>query len=153
MSDIALTWSNDAGAADLSLSENDLLADEGLETAALISLFLDRRAEYGDVLPEGETSRRGWWADTEADKIGSRLWLLDRAKETPDTLARAEEYAREAFDWMVEDQVLTRVDVVAEFLPRPLMGLALEITFYRPATDPVKFRFNRAWDAQALARP
>ena len=56
-----------------------LRAERGLRSAVLISLFTDRRAEPGDV-PEGEDPR-GWWADVlgeEGDRIGSRLWLIDR---------------------------------------------------------------------------
>ncbi len=155
MSDIALLWSNPRITADLGLDGADLTVDDGLETAALISLFCDRRAEDADVLPQGVTDRRGWCLDsTGVDKIGSRLWLLDRSKQTPDVLTRAEEYAREALAWMLEDLVVSKIDVVTEFLKRPLYGLGMRITFHRPKLDPVKFRFNRNWEAQAaIVRP
>lgn len=152
MTDLALTWNPEEISADLSIEANDLASDDGLETAVLMSLFLDREAAEGDVLPEGETDRRGWWGDAfptvDGDKIGSRLWLLARSKRTPDVLARAEEYTREALAWLVEDRVASKVDVTTEFVgDGHELGIAVEI--YRPGkTDPTSFRFGSTWAAQ-----
>lgn len=152
MTDIALTWDAADGAADFALSAGDLLSDDGLETAVLLSLFTDRRAEDGDVLPDGETDRRGWWADAfpveDGDHFGSRLWQLARSKRTPETLRRAEEYAREALAWLLEDKVAGRVDVTAEALAGDILGLG--VTIYRPTSDVAQYKFNYTWDAQAL---
>lgn len=150
MSDLALHWDSSSCAADLSVAANDLARDEGLETAVLLSLFTDRRAEAGDALPSGETDRRGWWGDAvpvhEGDTIGSRLWLLSREKELAIVLSRAEEYAREALQWLVDDQVAERVEVAAE-IPRPGM-LGLSVAVYRPHAEPTRYRFNHIWAAQ-----
>lgn len=118
MTDALLAWDGAAYAGDLVIdaAAGDLAADgDGLRTAVLVSLFTDRRVEAGE-LPDGETRRRGWWGDTLAanDEIGSRLWLLARAKRTPDTLRRAEGFAREALGWLVEDGAAEEVDVRAE---------------------------------------
>ncbi len=145
MSDIALIW--DGVAADVAVIANDLALDEGLETAVELSLFTDRRADEGDSLPDGETNRRGWWADDPLDRIGSRLWLLDRAKETAEVLERAEQYAREALQWLIDDLVATKIDVTAEPLTQ-VRGFGLAITIYRPARDPARYRFDRVWSAQ-----
>jgi phage gp46-like protein len=151
MSDIRLTWDYDCGAADFGIEDSDLEGDEGLETAVLLSLFTDRRAEEGDVLPDGGVDRRGWWADAHPavadDKFGSRLWLLDCSKETQDVQDRAEEYAREALQWMIDDRVASRVDVLAR-IPRSGM-LGIEVTIHRPFIDAVTYRYNSTWDAQA----
>ncbi len=146
MSDIALIWDVQAGAADFAIEANDLATDDGLETAVMLSLFTDRRAEDGDVLPDGETDRRGWWADTEDDKTGSRLWLLDRSKETQATIDRAVEYTREALQWMIDDKVTDRIEVSAEWIRPEVLGLAVSI--FRPKADAVTFQFNYTWDAQ-----
>lgn len=80
----------------------DLVAENTLRTAVILSLFLDRRADDDDVLPNGSNDRRGWWADTVApmteygiggglasgDRIGSRLWLLSREKQLAGVLDR-----------------------------------------------------------------
>lgn len=148
--DLLLTWSNETGDADLSLIDldADLSTDQGITTAVLLSLFTDRRAEPDDQPPSGDArDRRGWWADQfaeiEGDRIGSRLWLLDRSKRSNETLLRAKEYVREALAWMVEDRVVASVDVVVEATDRALLITA---GLQRPGRDPVSFRFAHAWD-------
>lgn len=148
MSDIALLW--DIAGADFGIEENDYVLDEGLESAVFLSLFTDRRAEAGDVLPEGETDRRGWWGDTNDDKIGSRLWLLSRSKQTTDTLTRAQEYATEALQWMLDDRVSDQIDVTTEYVRPGMMGIA--VTISRPKLDPVQYRYNYTWAAQEARR-
>ena len=147
LGEVALTWDAQNLSADFSVSANDLLSEQGLHTAVLLSLFTDRRAEPGDVLPTAEQDRRGWWAD-DVDKIGSRLWLLARSKKTPDVLSRAEGYTREALQWLLDDSVLTKIDVVADWLSKWGTGLLLTVTLYRPTQEPVKFRFDRVWAAE-----
>jgi phage gp46-like protein len=148
LGDIALTWSSVLGNADLSLIDSDLASDRGLLTAALLSLFTDRRAEVDDTPPSGDPNdRRGWWADqfavVQGDRFGSRLWLLDRAKRTNETVLRAKEYAQEALAWMLEDRVVERIDVTVETTDKALL---FAVDLIRPGRDPVSFRFSRAWD-------
>lgn len=154
MSDIGLTWILEEGGADFTVSGNDLVVDNGLETDVFLSLFTDRRAEDGDVLPTGELDRRGWWGDAfpvvPGDRFGSRLWLLARAKEVPETLRRAEEYASEALVHLVEDRVVERVEVTAAFERRGVMRLTVPI--YRPRVDVVTYQYDYAWAAQAARR-
>lgn len=151
MSDLGLTWNPTRLSADLTVSSGDLALDEGLRTAVLLSLFTDRQAEPGDVLPDGSADRRGWWADEllsqPGDKFGSRLWLLDRSKRTPDVLERAKEYAREALRWLVEDRIATAVDVVPEFVDRG-PGWALTVSITRQNGQPVSFRVASVWFAE-----
>lgn len=149
LADLALTWSNRTGDADLSMIDSDLASDRGLTTAVLLSLFTDRRAETDDKPPSGDVrDRRGWWADqfavVEADRIGSRLWMLDRSKLTNETKLRAEEYVREALAWMLEDRVVERIDVVIESLGRN--GIAIGLGLQRPGGDQFSFRFAHTWD-------
>ncbi len=152
--DLALGWSNTSGDGDVALVANlageatDLSSDRGLMTAVVLSLFTDRRAEPDDVPPSGDPNdRRGWWGDqfaeVEGDRIGSRLWLLDRAKRTNETALRAKEYSREALAWMLEDRVVTRVDVDVTMTA---VALQIAIGLHRPGRDPVNFRFAQRWD-------
>ncbi len=116
MTDLALAWDAGAYSADLAVdvAALDLATDDGLRSAVMVSLLTDRRVD-AEELPAGETRRRGWWGDTLASgEIGSRLWLLARSKRTPAVLRRAESYAAEALEWLVEDDVVERVDVRAE---------------------------------------
>lgn len=148
LADLALVWSNETGTADLSMIDLDLASDRGLMTAMVISLFTDRRAETDDVPPSGDTKdRRGWWADrfadVEGDLIGSRLWLLDRAKRTKETELRAKEYALEAWAWLIEDRVVESVDVTVEVTAKDLIFAG---ALNRPGRDPVTFRFAHTWE-------
>lgn len=148
--DLLLVWSNERGDADLALIDGkaDLATDLGLQTAVLLSLFLDRRAEPDDVPPSGDArDRRGWWGDefleVEGDRYGSRLWLLDRGKQTRETELRAKEYAREALAWMLEDRVVASLDVQVETARGALL---FAVGLQRPGRDPVSFRFAHVWD-------
>jgi len=149
MSDLALRWGIEA--ADLVVEANDLLLDGGLETAVILSLFTDRRADEADRLPDGHTDRRGWWGDAfppeDGDRIGSRLWLLARETQQLSVLSRAETYATEALEWLRLDRVASRVAVHAEF-SRP-GWIVLQVVIERPQVDPVEYRFNYIWAAQA----
>jgi len=149
MSDIALRWDPDSLSADLSIEANDIARDEGLQTAVMLSLFLDRQAEEGDQLPAGEADRRGWWADgvpvLEGDKIGSRLWLLARAKDSATTAARAREYALEALQWLVDDKVAERIAATVERASPGRQDLVIDI--FRPKAAPTRYRFADIWAA------
>ncbi len=148
LADLALTWSNTLGSADLSIIDTDLSSDRGLSTAVLLSLFTDRRADPDDKPPSGDDrDRRGWWADqfaeVEGDRIGSRLWLLDRSKNSNETKLRAEEYVREALAWMVADRVVSNIEVTIE---QTREALLIAIGLQRPGRDAVSFRFSHAWE-------
>ena len=148
LADLALTWSNTTGDADLSIIDLDLASDRGLVTAMVLSLFTDRRAEADDVPPSGDArDLRGFWADefadVEGDRFGSRLWLLARSKRTNETLLRAKEYVLEALAWALEDKVAKSIEVTVEAIGS---ALVFEVGLLRPTGDRVEFRFAHAWD-------
>lgn len=153
MGDLALTYDNTTGLMDLRLEEDDLAQDEGLETAVLVALFLDRRANDDDVLPLAEAEdRRGSWADqfplVEADKIGSRLWQLARAPLIASTGHDAEEFSREALQWMIDDDVARDIEITAE---TDGQRLTLSLVINRPNGDAVSFAFGHVWDGVAAS--
>ena len=100
---------------------------EDLRDAVVIALGTDRLANPDDKLPvEGDSNRRGWWGDFEADAtwggwpIGTRFWLLERAKITTgtsrdgSTIARAETYTREALQPFKDKRICSQISVRAE---------------------------------------
>ena len=125
---------------DWSILEGGLLTDDSLETAIVVSLFTDRRAEDGD---EFGHDPRGWWGDSLADdphdRIGSRLWLVRRAKIQKEAIEDAKHYATEALAWLVEDGVATAVSVDAECLPPDI--LALQIDIAQPSGPSRSFKY------------
>lgn len=145
LADLALTWSGVS--ADLSMIDSDLASDTGMVTAALLSLFLDRRCEDDDEPSSGDVDdRRGWWADqflaVEGDKYGSRNWLLDRSVLSNENKRKAEEYDREALAWFIEDSVVESIDVVIETTSSNLFHA---LTFHRPGREPLSLRFAHVW--------
>lgn len=118
---------------------------DALPRAVIISLFTWGRAKPSDELPG--TERCGWWGDTYAstpgDRIGSRLWLLARAKITQHTPAKAREYAQEALAWLVTDGVASQVFVEAERAGTSQISLRCQIV--RADASTLDIRFNDAW--------
>lgn len=119
---------------------------DALVRAVIISLFSWRRANAEDVV---EGSRMGFWGDLATpaepnDRIGSRLWLLAREKILPATFTRAQEYAREALQWLLDDGIASRVDVSAERYGRD--GLALVCVIYKTAGGVDALRFDHVWE-------
>jgi len=144
MTDIALQWNSDH--ADVAMGPADLVADEGLDTAVLLSLFLDRRADADDGVPL-DKDPRGWWGDSFAtvagDRIGSKLWLLSREKQLATVAQRAQTYAAEALAWLIDDGVASDVDVQAIFVAPGRLTLAIAIT--RPQAPPFNRQYQYVW--------
>lgn len=119
--------------------------EESLHRAVTISLFTWRRAGPDDAVDDSD--RKGWWADSvpsvAGDKIGSRLWLLQRRTLVADTLKDAEAYANEALAWLVDDGVLTRVTVTAERQSNDRMNL--RVTLIEQHGETLELNFNDAW--------
>ena len=140
MTDIALH----PQALDLAISAGDLVPDDSLRTAVIISLFTDREAPE---LSEGE--RRGWWGDvlavTGGDRIGSRLWTLRREMLTERTATRVREAVIECLGWMIEDGVARNVTVTTE-LQKP-QTIACRIVIERPNGQRELVRFALPWSA------
>lgn len=142
--DIRLTFDLSKGYGDISVVNRDLDRDAGLETAVYISLFTDRRAEDTDILPNNQIDRRGWWAD---NTKGSRLWLLERESNLQEIVPKAEQYALEALNWLVEEEIAEAVFVEA-FLQRTIPNLLLKIKIVQKSGDPLYFTYYYNWLAQ-----
>lgn len=169
MTDIATVWNVGAGAGDWQISVpsaliwtdelgnsildelghpidaiftagEGLIAGPDLVTAVLISLFTDATADPDDVIPDGSGDPRGWWAGP----IGSKLWLRARSKQTDVVLALVKSDIEQALAWMVEDQVVARVDVATEW-SRPGM-LGAQVTLRRADGARAAIKFSRLWE-------
>lgn len=155
MADFRLDFSGERLTGDLVRDGSRFAEDGGLETAVLMSLFLDRRANPDDELPDGETDPRGYWADLFSsdletgldatlisDRIGSRLWLLRRSVLNDETVTRAREYAIEALEWFKSDGVASAVRVETEAQDLEVLAIGVEIDDQKGGTR----RFDFAWD-------
>jgi len=144
MPDITLVWNSAVSHADWVQNGALLATGEDLMSAIIISIFTDRMAAPGDVLLEGLNDPRGWWADGGV-LIGSRMWLLRRAKQTLTTLQLAYDYLAESLQWLIDDGVVGRFDIKTQWVRTGVLGA--QITAYSPTGMQLATgRFTWAWN-------
>lgn len=112
---------------DVAIENGDLVVDEGLGSAVLLSLFVDRRAEFDDEIPASESDPRGWPLEPQGDRWGSRLWLFERAKATADSAALARAATLQGLSWLVEDEIAERVEAEVEIQAGGRLAIAVEL--------------------------
>ena len=146
--DVATLWDGLLMRADLVSAPPGLLTDRELESNIIVSLFTWRRAEEGDDLPFFDNKRYGWWGDSYPiapnDKIGSRIWLFQRAKILQSTPAEFRAVCLQALEWLIEDGVATEVEVVVERLD--IHAIAASITVARSNGTTFSTRFDHVWE-------
>ena len=109
--------------------------DRTLASPLLVALGSDRRAAPDDTVPSLLTApdgtavplgaRRGWVGDillTDGQRLGSRLWLLERARRAESTRLAAQDYAKEAVT-AIADYHDTELTVSASWQRSPGEGL------------------------------
>lgn len=146
MADIALTWDLESNRGDWSMDGPALATGNEPQAAVLISLFTDRMAQPGDVIPDGSGDPRGWWADDDVP-IGSRLWLIQRSKQTPETLQKAYDYIAEALQWLISDGVVAQFDISVQWIRRSYLG-AWVIGYKQDGTEWINGKYIWAWSNQ-----
>ena len=135
--------------ADIEVSGAELLRDPGFETAVLISLCSNARAAEDDPLPDSTDTRSGWWGSEVLDlEIGSRLWLLGRSKLTDETFSRAEEYIKEALQWMIEEGAADEILCTVEKDTTQLNRLKFTVMIVRKDNKNIFFNFYTNWRFQ-----
>lgn len=146
MADITLHWDIANSRGDIAFKNGDVVTGNDLATSVLVSIFSDRLANADDVIPDNTTDRRGWWGDdasSENGKIGSRLWLLDRAKQLNSVLQAARDYESEGLEWMKEDGIAADIDILCEWTRPSMMGSLITVT--KPDGQLVSLDFDWAW--------
>lgn len=130
--DIKISWDAAVSRGDWQLSGGDLATGSDLQTAILLSVFTDAMAAPDDVIPDGTGDPRGWWGDQfdPTHPIGSKLWLLDREKQTQTVLNRALSYISDALQWLIDDGVVGRFDIQCEWVRESFLGA--RIVAYAP---------------------
>ncbi len=108
--------------------------DEGLATAAMLSLLTDSRADDADDVPD-DSDLGGWWgsdfADDGPDEFGSKLWILLGQVATDTRRDEADQYIRDALQWMLDDVLVDEITVELEIAYGD--WLTGKVTLLRPA--------------------
>ena len=132
--DIVFSQSPD-GLYDLTIdpTTGDRAGTEGLQTAILLSTFCERRAEAAEVSqPE---LRRGWVGNLVGEhasagfEYGSKLWLLEQSRLSQQTVNRAIDYLKSAYQWFIDDGMVQHIGVTGE---KTGTTIAARITFVSP---------------------
>jgi phage gp46-like protein len=144
--------------ADWNLMPSGLLDErEELANYVKVALMTDRTASLDEVLPDPDsTDYRGWWGDMDAKaiwngwQIGTKNWLLTRAKITPpeawehDTVSRAENYTRDALQPMIDLRMCSAIDVQAARVA--IDRIDVYVAVYRGPRLAVELIFQDLWN-------
>lgn len=136
---MALNWN--ASGADIVLADDDLLVGNDLQTAVLVSLFSDGRDDTRSI------DKRGWWSDFN-NSFGSLLWLLDEEKTTLQTAARAKSYCQNALQWLIDQKIASKLDILTE-LVKPF-GMVITIYIYRGSNKKYDYAWNDILDVNYI---
>jgi phage gp46-like protein len=118
---------------------------DSLTRAVIISLFTWRRAD-----PDDDSEQpMGWWGDSyptiQNDRIGSRLYLLQRTTLTSKTVELARGYLEQALAWLKDDGVVSRIAINVQRRGNDI--LTAEITLYRNDGSSQLITFDDLWSA------
>jgi phage gp46-like protein len=140
----------------LVLDDGTLDDTDALATAVIVALGTDRLAGADDELPDPDsTDRRGWWGDLDAQEIwggweiGSRLWLMQRAKITGvgamrgPTLVRVKHYIQEAIQPFLSLRIASAMDVQVERVDTQRIDALVRL--YRGPQTAVELRYQILW--------
>lgn len=159
MADVRLISQLEDGALTLDwLQTPTNLLDETQELASaiLVALNTDALADASDALPDPRDSdRRGWWGDLDASKIwggwniGSKLWLLTRAKIVDSgaregaTLVRVETYIRAALQPFIDRGIFSRLAITVTQLSEK--RISATIIVYRGPKPAIQLQYQPLW--------
>lgn len=130
---------------------------EELATSLRVALGTDALSDVDEILPDPDsTDRRGWWGDFEAEliwggwPIGSKLWLLSRAKITDapssegSTVARAKQYTEDAIRPFLDRGVATDQAVLATRVG--LDRIYVHAVVFRGPLAEIELSYQMLWD-------
>ena len=107
---------NNQGQWDIDFVNGDFEMTQGLDTAIYLSVLGEKRASPSQVTDP--TLRRGHFtnefSDIEGYEVGSLLWLYtQQSKNTLSNLSLIESAVQDGLKWLVEDKIVSKVEVVA----------------------------------------
>lgn len=118
-----------------------LATDEWLNVVVFTSLFTDAYVEP-DERPAGEMDHGGYWGDALGDRaLGSKLWLLRRAKMTRENVLLARDYCLQALAWLVSTGRVRGINVTCERIAANRLAILVQVTRNDGTTTTIKQEF------------
>lgn len=117
-----------------------------LDTAVILSLFCDARADVHADIPAG-TDRRGWWAEAyfdTPDEWGSGLWQVLTKKATQTALAYAQRACERSLRWLIVDGICKDVEVETWWIEGRQGYLGILVKLYKP--DETAPQYSGPWE-------
>ncbi len=115
---------------DLGITDESYDVNGDLRTYITLALLSNAQAQPGDVIPDA-SDRQGWWAQTyftdTAPSYGSRLWTLQGRGITAELLLTVEEMVREALQPLIDEHVVTSLDVRVEHIAEHMVGVQVGV--------------------------
>jgi len=128
----------------------DILSVDFFDTAIIVSLFAERRADESEVVES--RLRRGWIGNegTPNFEIGSKIWLYEQSRLTRTVLNGITIAARQALQTLVDEGFATQIKSVDAVITTT--GISLNVIINRPNSK-VDKRYFTLWDNTALSCP
>ena len=141
MKDLLLTL-DDENIYDIEFdNDGDFLLTSGLETAILMSLLCEKRADASEITDP--KWRRGDWSnelnDVEDYEIGSKIWLLGSGRNTQETLNNGIEAIQDGLQWLIDDNIIKAVTVTGTVGIRKII---YEIKITKPNNEIETYLFS-----------
>ncbi len=88
---------------------------DSLESKICMLLFTDAQCENYE-LPAQEPSKKGFWANPfDKTNMGSKLWLIKRAKKTKNILNDINSYCMQALEPLKQDSIVSNFEINSHF--------------------------------------
>lgn len=133
--------------------QDKAILDDGLENYILLSLSTNRRADSTDILPSNSTEKQGWWGDGLDDVLfGSKLWLRQNLRMSPELLAFVKQDIEEALQWMIDDDIIDALQVTVTRDTEDANRLAFLIELFKQNEGQIGFDYYFNWINQVINR-
>lgn len=139
----------DGGLYDLQLANNgDIESADFFDTAILVSLFAERRANESEVFEA--SMRRGWIGNesTPGFEIGSKIWLYEQSRLTRTSINGMTVAISQALQWFIDSGYAVSIGDIELIVTTT--GLDLSFTIRRPNSK-VEKRYYTLWDNTAIS--
>jgi len=129
---------------DIDFEGGDIKNINSFDTAIFMSFYNERRADETEQ-PVNHL-RRGWWgnelSEVEGFENGSKIWQLYQQRSTQEIANKAQSFAQEAFNWLIEDGQLD--EIVTETV-RTSDNIEINTTFFRSQNE-VDSKSFKLWE-------